>query len=78
MFPAGNVRVTLDSNIRTGLQSLDFFNPDLPTVPTGHPDKMILEVKFDDFLPEIMRDVVQTKERRSAAFSKYAVCRMYA
>lgn len=78
LFPAGNVRVTLDSNIRTGLQSLDFFNPDLPTVPTGHPDKMILEVKFDDFLPEIMRDVVQTKERRSAAFSKYAVCRMYA
>lgn len=77
VYRAGNVRVTIDSQIRTGLRCVDLFDPNLPTIPTGHPGKMILEVKFDDFLPDVMRDLIQLGERRNHAFSKYAVCRMY-
>ena len=71
----GNVRVTLDYDIRTGLVSKDIFNPDLPTVPVaGSP--IILEVKWDGFLPEVIRKAVQV-DVREQAYSKYAACREY-
>lgn len=76
VFPAGNVRITLDYNIRTGLHCTDFLNPLRPTVPAGD-DVIILEVKWDEYLPDIIRDAVQLKGRRSGAFSKYAQCRIY-
>lgn len=76
VYAPGNVRVTLDYNIRTGLQSTDFFNPDCVTITAGEP-VIILEVKWDEFLPSIIRDAVQLGSSRSAAFSKYQVCRIY-
>lgn len=76
VYPPGNVRVTLDYGIRTGLGRTDFMNPDCPTVPIpGSP--AILEVKWDAFLPAVIRDAVQLEGRRSAPFSKYAACRVY-
>ncbi len=76
VFPAGNVRVTLDYNIRTGLGGIDFLNPDCVTVPAGDVP-VILEVKWDEFLPEIIRDAVNLTGRHTSAFSKYAACRTY-
>lgn len=75
VFPAGNVRVTLDFNIRTGLGSTDFLNPTV-TVPAGEAP-VILEVKWDEFLPDIIRDAVQLPGRHTSSFSKYAACRIY-
>ncbi len=72
----GNVRITLDYNIRTGLFSTDFLNPECITIPIPK-GTAILEVKWDAFLPDVIRDAVQLKGRRTAAFSKYAACRMY-
>ena len=76
VFPAGNVRVTLDYNIRTGLGSTDFLNPAAVTVPAGDAPS-ILEVKWDEFLPDVIRDAVQLPGRHTSAFSKYAACRIY-
>ena len=75
-FGPGNVRVTLDYDIRTGLQSTDFLNPNCVTVPAGD-NSIVLEVKWDEFLPSVIRDIVQLEGRRTSAFSKYAICRMY-
>ena len=76
VFGPGNVRVTLDYNIRTGMSCTDFLNPACVTVPV--PDSpCILEVKWDNYLPDVIRDAVQLDGRRAAAFSKYAACRMY-
>lgn len=75
-YAPGNARVTLDYNIRTGLHCTDFLNPDCITVPAGDAP-IILEVKWDEFLPGIIRDAVQLTGRHSAAFSKYAACRIY-
>ena len=75
VFSAGNVRVTLDYNIRTGVNCTDFLNPDCVTVPTG--DSIILEVKWDEYLPDIIRDIVQLPSCRTGNYSKYAVCRIY-
>lgn len=76
IFIPGNVRVTIDKDIKTGIMNQDLFNVDLPTVPIGD-NIMLLEVKFDNFLPEIIADAIQLGDRRKTAFSKYASCRIY-
>ncbi len=76
IYGPGNVRVTFDYNIRTGLYCTDFLNPDCLTIPAKDAG-IILEVKWDEFLPSIIRDAVQTPGRHVTAFSKYAQCRMY-
>lgn len=75
VYLAGNVRVTLDYDIRSGMVCTDFLNPDCVTVPVS--DAIILEVKWDGFLPDIIRDAVSLADRREGAFSKYAACRIY-
>ena len=74
VYPPGNVRVTLDMNICGSNNVKEFLNPDLPFLQTYH--EAILEVKWDEYLPQIIRDLVQVKSRRSAAFSKYAATRI--
>lgn len=76
VYGPGNVRVTLDYDIRTGLRATNFLDPDCPTVPAGD-SPIILEVKWDEFLPDAIRAAVQLEGRRAAAFSKYAQCRIY-
>lgn len=76
VFAPGNVRVTLDYNIRTGMNCTDFLNSNCVTVPAGE-TPIILEVKWDEYLPDIIRDAVQLNNCRVGAFSKYAVCRIY-
>ena len=77
IYGPGNVRVTLDYDIRTGLSCTDFLNPDCPMIPSKE-SPIILEVKWDNYLPDIIRDAVQLGNRRNCAFSKFAACRMYA
>lgn len=76
LFEPGNVRITIDRNLRTGLRSTDFLNTELyhASVSDGI---AVLEVKYDEFLPEIVRMAVQVPNRRASAFSKYAVCRRF-
>jgi hypothetical protein len=75
-FAPGNVRVTIDYDIRTGTFRTDFMNPETLTVPAGE-SPVILEVKWDAFLPDIVKDAVTIPGRRAAAFSKYQQCRIY-
>ena len=76
VFAPGNVRVTLDYKIRTSVHCTDFLNPDCITLPIKDAP-CILEVKWDNYLPDVIRDVIQLDNRHSSAFSKYAASRMY-
>lgn len=76
VYGPGNVRVTLDYNIRTGLDCVNFLDPGCVTVPAGDAP-IILEVKWDAYLPDVIRDAVRLPGRRAGAFSKYAQCRIY-
>ena len=76
IYKPGNVRVTIDENIRTGLRCTDFLNPDCVTIPAGD-YVIVLEVKWDEYLPNIIRRAVHVRDRRESAFSKYERCRIY-
>ena len=77
VMTAGNVRITFDREIRTGLASADFLNIGLPTMPTTPGDDLVLEVKYDAFLPEVIRDCLQLGSRQATSISKYALCRIW-
>lgn len=76
VFEPGNVRITLDYDIRTGLNSVDFLNDSCITIPVAN-NPIILEIKWDEYLPDIIKDIIQLNAGRIGAFSKYAACRMY-
>lgn len=76
LYGPGNVRVTLDYNIRTALSPAGFLDPGCVTLPAADAP-VILEVKWDEFLPGLVRDLVQLPGTRTSAFSKYAACRLY-
>ncbi len=73
VYPPGNVRVTIDTGICGNNNVKEFLNPDLNFLQLFH--NSILEVKRDEYLPGIIRDCVQVKNRKSSAFSKYAAVR---
>ncbi len=75
-FAPGNVRVTLDHGLRTCLNCAGFLDSSCVTLPVWDAP-IILEVKWDAFLPSVIRDAVQLSGRRTQSFSKYAACRMY-
>lgn len=78
VYGPGNVRVTFDSQIRSSLFQRDFLRRELTDISaTNGPGDMILEIKYDAYLPEIIADLLQTEGLRRQAFSKYGACRRY-
>lgn len=75
-YPAGNVRITLDYDIRTSPAVYDFLNADAVCIPACG-GTILLEVKWDEFLPDFITDLIFIPGRRSGSFSKYAQCRIY-
>lgn len=78
VYPAGNVRVTFDSDIRTSLYeplSLGMGAYNISAADT--PQTMILEVKYDEFLPDIIAILLQTDGICRQAFSKYGISRRF-
>jgi len=79
VHPAEEVRITFDMRVRSGLNSIDLFNPHVPTVPVLPHDETILEVKYNRVLPPYIRDVLSfaCPEAVQTAVSKYTLCRQY-
>ena len=77
IYPIGNVRITFDKSVRTGLNNINMFDDNLATIETIDNKYIVLEVKFDEFLPQIIRDIIQVKERRATSISKYEAARIY-
>ncbi len=77
VFPAGNVRITIDRNIRSGCDIGGFFRADTafrPVLPVG---TNMIEVKFDSLLPDFIDGILQTGMLSQTSFSKYYLCRKF-
>lgn len=80
LHPAEEVRITFDMQLRSGLNSVDMFNPYLPTVPPFNHDEIILEVKYNQVLPPYIANLLTYALRDGAcrsAISKYVYCRRF-
>ena len=78
IYDTGNVRVTFDSQIRTSLFHRTFLEERVRDISaTENPGDMLMEVKYDAFLPEVIACLVQAEGIRQQAFSKYGACRQF-
>jgi len=79
LHPLEEVRITFDKQLRTGLGSVDLFNPYVPTVSPFDHNELILEVKYNRVLPPFIRDLLCTyvHSAQNSAISKYVWCRRF-
>jgi hypothetical protein len=73
----GNVRITFDKDLRTGLNNIDPFDPELHPVKALDEPVYILEVKYDEYIPNYIRDALQLNGLQRQAASKYTICRKF-
>ena len=71
---AGNTRITLDENLRTRPYIAHLFASPRAMTPVLAADQVILEVKFDDFLPGYLADALADIPKAPMAISKFAMC----
>lgn len=74
VYDVGNVRVTLDTDLRSGVFSGNLFDEN-PLTPVQR--EAILEVKFDEFLPDIIKYAINPVCRERQSVSKYELCRVF-
>ena len=77
VYKMGNVRITLDTNIRSSSAVEKFLDPVIPNRPVLPLGQQLLEVKYDEFLPDFIYRSLQLPSLRQTAFSKYYICRKY-
>ena len=78
VHPLERIRITFDKNLRAGTVIGDIFNKNLPVMPVLEPGVMILEVKFNKFLPPHIQAVLNNAMAPTrSAISKYTLCRKY-
>jgi len=77
IYPCGNVRVTLDKNISASTAFSAFLAPEIPRRPIMETGTHILEVKYDEFLPDPIHAALQTDPLWQTSFSKFYLCRKY-
>lgn len=77
VYKYGNVRITFDKYLRTGLNQTDIFNPELKPVSALDDDKIIMEIKYDEFLPAPIQAALQLDGLHRTSASKYVICRKY-
>lgn len=71
----GNVRITFDKDISASTQALDVFGKQYVTKKVLPNHMMVLEVKYDDYLPAHMQSILQEACTDRCAISKYVMCR---
>ncbi|MBB3059434.1 polyphosphate polymerase domain-containing protein [Microbulbifer rhizosphaerae] len=77
VMPVSNVRITFDLDLKTDINHLDIFSNTRNLMPVVLEGKQILEVKFDQFLPGHLRQVLSSYQTERMAISKYTLARRY-
>ena len=75
VYDFGNVRITFDKQLNAGINTIDLFDEHIISQEILLPEQVILEVKFDHFLPDVVRQLVQPERHVRSAISKYVLCR---
>ncbi len=76
VHPLSNTRITFDKELACGINTNNFFDTDYKSGYIFPHNEVILEVKFDEYLPTIIRQMLSIGYR-PLAVSKYVLCRDY-
>lgn len=70
----GDVRITFDSHVRSSVLNFDIFDRNLPSFEVLEEGKLVMEVKYTQFLPEIIHEILPEDSNEFLALSKYVLC----
>lgn len=68
----GNVRITFDMQLRAAVNTFDIFNKS--AVYTSAFDGMVLEIKYDSYIPSYIQCLFEGFQLDNEAVSKYVIC----
>lgn len=77
IYRNGNVRITLDTNISSSSSVERFLDEVIPKRPVMMKGQELLEVKYDEYLPDFIYRNLQLSSLQQTAFSKYYICRKF-
>lgn len=77
VYRNGNVRVTLDMNVCASTAVDKFLDAQIPKRPIMPMGQHLLEVKFDEYLPDFIHHNLNLHSLTQTAYSKYYLCRKY-
>ena len=77
VFEGLNIRVTFDRLLRSNNTYFDIFSNDLPLTPVILEGKQILEIKYNEYIPDYIYHALQTSSFERMAISKYTLSRRY-
>jgi len=77
VYPASNLRITFDSGLHTWSANakFDIFDKNIPSIMVYPFDNVILEIKYDDFLPGFITDLIPPFVGSPISISKYCECK---
>ncbi|MCP5107665.1 MAG: polyphosphate polymerase domain-containing protein [bacterium] len=70
-----DIRITFDKNIRASGVDFDIFNPDLNMQPVFEYPTMVVEVKYNRFMPSWIKEMLAGFHSERYAISKYCLGR---
>ena len=77
VYSGGNVRITFDRKISSSGDILQFLTGMYAERPVLGCGRSVLEVKWDEVLPQHIREVMRLEGLEWTAFSKYYMCRRF-
>lgn len=77
VYNNGNVRITLDMNVSSSSSIEKFLDEQIPKRPIMPVGQHLLEVKFDEYLPDFIHHNLNLYSLAQTAYSKYYLCRKY-
>jgi len=77
VYKDGNVRITFDTNLASSNRVDMFFEKNIPKRPIMPVGQQLMEVKFDELLPDVIYRNLQLDNLQHTAYSKYYLCRKY-
>lgn len=70
----GTVRITFDTHLRAASPGMDLFSENIPTFEVLKPESLVMEVKFTEYCPRLIQDLLPSEGHEFSAISKYTLC----
>lgn len=74
-YPIEDVRITFDSSISSGQYDYDLFNKDMLLFDVLDRNMVVMEVKFNNYIPKVINDIIKTVPSSRISLSKFTLCK---
>ncbi|MCW4002950.1 MAG: polyphosphate polymerase domain-containing protein [Candidatus Bathyarchaeota archaeon] len=75
IHPVGNVRITFDTNLRVDIGTASFFDGNLSTMSVIDQPAVLMEIKYNEFIPQYICGLFPDTINPQVAFGKFSMCR---